>query len=213
MKNLRNERGIALVTALLLTLISLAVIMALLYVITWQTQLSAAHKRYKTGLEAAHGGGPEIFARHVIPEVFKNVTGARLIAQFPGIAMVPSSGACLKAKLNSSRSGSGSTDYPLGWAAYCGADANLFDPTAKPDMQITLPGTQTNFNVYAKIVDTIPGNSDQSGYELLDSGAGVTGANPAVAPQHIPAMYRIEVQGQKGTNPEEKARLSILYAY
>lgn len=212
MKNLRNERGVALVTSLLLTLIALAMIMAILYAITWQTKLSAAHKQYKTALEAAQGGGPEIFAKQIIPEVFANVTGQRLHDKFTGIDLVPASGACLQAKLGIKTSG---------WETACGTDTNLFDPTVKSDVRMTLNGINSNskFNVYAKIVDTVPGNSDMSGYdEVLDGGGGVTGgsknsSSAGVSPKHIPAMYRIEVQGEKQVNPEEKARLSVLYAY
>lgn len=206
MKNLKNERGIALVTALLLTLISLAMIMALLYTVTWQTQLSAAHKKYKTALEAAYGG-PEIVAKQIIPKVFDNVTGARLTAQFPGVGLVPASGTCLKAKLEKATAE---------WGTACGTDTNLFDPTSSTDIRLTLQGAQgvqSDFNVFAKIVDTVPGNSDLSGFDLLDKGDGVAGSSSAVAPQHMPAVYRIEVQGQKAINPEEKAKLSVLYAY
>lgn len=226
MNSLRNERGIALVTSLLLTLITLAMIMALLYVVTLQTQLSAAHKRYKTALEAAQGGGIDIYAKQIIPKVFANITGQTLHGQFPeDNNLVSASGACLQAKLNSKSTPTGSGDYPLGWGAYCGSDnspsnpTNLFDPSKAADIKLTLQGANanSNFNVYAKIVDTVPGNSDQSGYaDLLESGAGVVGSvsgQDNVPPKHMPAMYRIEVQGQKEINPEEKARLSVLYAY
>lgn len=205
MKKLRNERGIALVTSLLLMLIALAITMTLFYVITWQTKLSAAHKRYKTAIEASQGGA-EIFARQIIPNVFANVTGSRLTAAFPGISLVqPSGGPCLKYKLDNGTASWG--------GSVCGTDTNLFNPTTKPDIKLTLQGTNSNFDVYAKIVDTMPGNSDLSGFDMLDGGAGVTGTSTAVAPKHIPALYRIEVLGQKEINPEEKAKLSVLYAY
>lgn len=203
MKILKNERGIALVTALLLTLIALAITMALLYMVTWQTRLSAAHKRYKTAIEASHGGA-EIFAKQIIPPIFANITGVKLTNQFPGISLVPASGQCLQAKLNNTSSG---------WSASCGTDSAPFDPTANPDVRLTLQGVNnSNFNVFAKIVDTVPGNSDLSGYEL-DNGGGVASSDSSVPPKHFPAVYRIEVQGQKAVNPQEKAQLSVLYAY
>ena len=202
MKNLRNERGIALVTALLLTLISLAVIMALLYMITWQTRLSGAHKRYRTAIEASQGGA-EIFAKQVIPQIFANNTTAGLSA-YLGMNVVAGSSPCLVAKINTPTAQ---------WGAKCDPDGNPYDPTAKPDLRFTLQGAQTDFNVFAKIVDTIPGNSDLSGFELLDSGAGVAGISSGVAPKHLPAMYRIEVQGQKAVDPLEKSKLTVLYAY
>jgi hypothetical protein len=184
----------------MLTLISLAIVMALLYMITWQTRLSAAHKRYRTAIEASQGGA-EIFAKQVIPQVFANLTTAGLSL---GMPVVAGSSPCLVAKINTPTAQ---------WGTKCGADAYPYDATVKPDLKFTLQGAQTTFNVFAKIVDTIPGNSDLSGYELLDSGAGVAGISSGVAPKHLPAMYRIEVQGQKEINPLEKAQLSVLYAY
>jgi hypothetical protein len=203
MKILRNEKGMALLMSLMLTMIALAITMALFYMITWHTKLSAAHKQYKTAIEASHGG-VEIFAKQIIPQVFANMTGASLTAQFPGINLVPSSGNCLLTKLTTPTSG---------WGSACGTDTAPFDPTKKSDVTLTLQGKQSSYKVYTKIVDTVPGNSDTSGYDLLDSGSGVAGMSPGVSPKHMPAKYRIEVQGQTAVNPKEKAKLSVLYAY
>ena len=201
MKTLKNDTGAALVTAMLLTLIALAIVMAILYVISWQTRLSGAHKRYKTSIEASQGG-VDLFARQIIPGVFQNVTGASLAAQFPGFNLTLNS--CLGYKLQNATAT---------WGAVCGTDAKPFDPLTKTDMTITLQGTESPYNVYAKVVDTVPGNSDTSGFELLDSGSAVAGMSSGVSPKHLPALYRIEVQGQKQVNPQEKAELSVLYAY
>ena len=94
-------------------------------------------------------------------------------------------------------------------------DSKSLDPKAKPDMTFILRASEQtpNFKVYTKLVDTTPGNSDLSGFELLDSGAGVVGSSSGVSPKHIPALYRVEVQGERETNPQEKAQLSVLYAY
>ncbi len=54
MKN--NQKGIALVTTLVLGLIALAFIGALLYFLTSGTKISGVEKRYYTALEAAKGG-------------------------------------------------------------------------------------------------------------------------------------------------------------
>jgi Flp pilus assembly pilin Flp len=205
MKKLKNEQGVALVTSLLLTLISLAIIMAILYMVTQGTKLSAAHKRYKNALEASYGGA-EIFTKQILPQVFTNTTTGTLAVQFSANDMRLVSNKCFQAKLGKSTAD---------WGADCGAASKTFDPTATPDISIRLMGTnsQTAFQVFSKIVDTVPGNSDISGFELLDSGSGVTGASSGISPMHIPAMYRIEVQGQKENNAKEKAQLSVLYAY
>ena len=64
MRTLSNERGVALVTALLLTLISLAIVLSALYFVTQQTQLSGASKRYKNVLDATHGG-VEVYTKEI----------------------------------------------------------------------------------------------------------------------------------------------------
>ena len=53
MKSLQNERGIALITSLLLTLISLAIVLAVLYLITQGIQVSGSSKRYTNAREAS----------------------------------------------------------------------------------------------------------------------------------------------------------------
>ncbi len=219
MKNLRNERGMALMMAIVLTLISMVVILAVLYLITQGTQLSASSRRYKSALEASYGG-VEVVTKEIMPQLLDGITQTQLggitrtnstsglMNVLMGINPVFTSyTSCMKTKLTLS---------PSGWGGMCGANpttvANLpqsYDVTFK----LKGPPLQPNFNVYAKIVDTQPGNSDMSGIASLDAGAGVAYGAAGVSPMHIPATYRIEVQGERETNPLEKARLSVLYAY
>src|ERR1700686_3440177 len=118
MKSLRNERGVALITALLLTMIALAITMALLYMVTWQTKLSGEHRRYKTAIEASQGGA-DIFAKQIFASIFSNMSGPQLIARFPGLITNKATDNCLRAKISSDSSG---------WGV-CGADPAPFDPT------------------------------------------------------------------------------------
>jgi len=205
MKNLNNEKGVALVTALVLTLISLGMVMALLYMVLQQTKLSGAHKRYKNSLEAAHGAA-QIITKELIPMMFSANADPKttLTTQFSSVGLDMSSNQCLNQKL---------TSAPAGWTA-CGSSSKTFDPKTDWDMTFKLQGTTgAGFNVFAKIVDTQPGNSDTSGAELLDSGSGVTGSSAGVNTMHIPAIYRIETEGQSRTNTKEKAALTIFYSY
>jgi hypothetical protein len=203
MRNLRNEKGIALVTSLLLTLISLAIVMAVIYLLTLGTQVSGSQKRYRTTMEATYGG-LDTMTKIVIPQAFQDTvnppSGLLLDAVFANYANH------FQAKLNNSRGK---------WASL-GLNANelSLDPANTPDVTFTLngPPLQPNYTIYAKIVDTNPGNSDTTGTEL-DSGSGVSYTGSGVSPQHIPATYRIELQGQKQNNPKEKAKLTVFYAY
>lgn len=205
MKIIRNEQGVALITALLLTLISLAIVMALLYYVNTGIKLSASQKRYKSVLAASHGGA-EVFTKELVPKLFDGYSTSKLINDFSGINLAIASRACLDQKLSLPTAS---------WSSVCSNTAKTLEPKQSPDATFKLSGMagQPGFNVFTKIVDTIPGNSDRSGFALLDSGAGVSGTNSGVAPKHVVGVYRIEVQGEKEVNPQEKANLTVLYAY
>jgi hypothetical protein len=202
MKKLKNEEGIALVTALMFTLICLGIVAALMQMLLLQTKVSAVEKNYRNSLEAAYGG-TELVTKEFIPKLFTNYStgiGPLLTAYASNIELQASTG--LKTKL-----GSATSDW--------GTLSKTLDPKDAPDLQFMLKGTGTNgnFKVYAKVVDTVPGNSDTTGIDYLDSGVGVAGTGSGIAPKHNPALYSVEVQGERASNPKEKAILSVLYAY
>ena len=218
MKLLANKKGIALITALMLTLISLTIVMYLMYMISSGVKMSGANKRYKTAQEAAYGS-TEIVLKDVIPIMFNNMTssgwspknnlGASGFASF--LSLDSSSDTCLKEKL---------TRPASKWGAACSNS-----PAAKTDydIKLNLNSTTDPFTVYTKIVETMCSDpkpyptgkctgSDLSGVQL-DCAAGTTGGCGGITVQHLPATYRIEVQGERSTNPQEKSKLSVLYAF
>jgi len=206
MKKLGNEDGIALVTALMFSLICLGIVAALMQMLLLQTKVSATEKNYRNSLEAAYGG-TELLTKEFIPKLFTNYSsgiGPLLTAYGSGglgdIGLQVDDG--LETKLSTATSD---------W----GALSKTIDPKDTPDLQFTLRGisSSNNFKVYAKIVDTVTGNSDTTGVDYLDSGAGVAGTGAGISPKHNPALYSLEVRGEKATNPKEKALLSVLYAY
>lgn len=211
MKTLRNERGMALMMALLLTLISLAVVMAVLYLITQGIQLSAASKRYKSALEASYGG-VDVFTKEIIPQLMGTANPSGLANVLAGInpsfnPAYSTYSSCMRTKL---------TMPTASWGALCGANPTSSGNLPESyDVMFTLKGPpmQPNFNVYAKIVDSQPGNTDMSGQTQLDSGSGVAYGAAGISPMRIPATFHIETQAQRATNPQERARLSVLYAY
>jgi hypothetical protein len=202
--NPKDERGIALVTALLLTLIGLAIILAALYFVTQGTMMSGLQKRYATALEASHGG-LEILTQNIIP---KTIGGTYLSSlAISGVLNAGVSDTCFNAKL---------TTATNSWfsSGSCNSAGNDLNPLNFPDITLTLNGgvNQSNLLVSIKIVDTQPGNTDTSGISLL--GSGVVGSQSGIiTPQHVPYMYRLEVEGQRQTDPDEKANLSAVYAY
>jgi hypothetical protein len=213
MKILNNNKGIALVTSLMFTLITLGIAMLMLYIVLQNTTTSGAHKRYKNSLDAAVGG-VEIVTKDVLPYLvgfagnytatsnyfLTNLTGSMNLS---GLT-VGVTDACLLAKLTSKN-----------WGASCTSANSNSDPKISPDMTfnlqsvITGSNTSSGFRVFTKIISTTPGTTDQSGRSL--EGMATTGAPP----QDIgaPYLYRIELTGERITNPKEKASLSVLYAY
>lgn len=214
MLKLRNNKGIALVTSLLFTLISLGIIMALLTIVLQGTRVSAASKAYRTATEAGYGA-VEVVSRDILPAIFRGTFDSTYKANLAGaIDLAFPLEACFNEKARSSTSL---------WTACTGQPTSLV-PKESPDMTFNLKATNdtVGFNVYAKITDTRCGsdtagqpcsNSDTTGVDYLDAGSGVTSSSGSVTPQHRPAYYRIEVQSERAVNPNEKSQLSVLYGY
>lgn len=197
-----NNKGIALVTSLMLTLLSLVMCTALLYFVTIGTKVSASQMRYKTALEAANGG-TELLLKDILPSVLQGYSSS-ISAKFSTLSMQVSSGPCFQQKLTSS---------PSAWSASCNSVLNA---KSQPDLTFNLKSVmngftkQPDFRVYSKIVDTVAGNTDISGVQL--EGSGAAEQSGAITPKTIPYYYRIEVLSERASNSNEKATLSVLYA-
>lgn len=194
---------------LIFAMIGLAIVSAMLFMLTQGTRTSGAFKIYKSADEAGLGG------TIATVELIKTVRG--LSAPPPNLPFgLPGSGAgldlCLLEKLNGC---SGNPCVP-GWAD-CTAARLSMDPTVSWDYFIDLPGPfGTSFRAYSKIVSSVQGNTDTSGLVTTGQlgGAGVVAsASGMVSPPAVPYLYSVEVQTQNAANPMEKARYSTLYAY
>lgn len=228
MRILKNEKGIALVTSLMFTMISLVICMALLYMVISGARTSGAYKRYKTTLDATYGG-TEIVTRDLIGKALKilpSATTAEFASSFlsaMGSLSTPSFSACLQMRTN------------MPSKEWTGACANpTTNPSRDPDITFNLNAESgSQYKVYTKIVDTrewrfssisttsaglpvlinnkIAGNTDRSSTEVLAKGA-TSGSNTVKVP-HYPYVYKIEIQGQGASNSAEKANISAVYAY
>lgn len=228
MRNLKNENGVALVTSLMFTMISLVICMALLYMVMSGAQTSGAYKRYKTALDASYGA-TEIVTKDLIGQALKilpDATETAFSASFlsaMGTLSSPSFSACLQMHTN------------LPTKDWTGACANpKTSITNEADITFNLnAGSGPQYTVYTKIVDTrewkftsfstssagIPvliskktgGNTDRSSTESLAKGA-TAGSNSVKVP-HYPYVYKIEIQGERAVNSAEKANISAMYAY
>jgi hypothetical protein len=206
MRLLRSESGAALVLALMLTMLALVISLALLYSVTSGTKISASQKRYRTALAAAHGG-MEVLTREIIPRLFMVEGKDSLEASFREISLKLPQYDCLQQKLS---------NPTANWSA-CTPQQVSPDPAQAPDATFRLSGAlpqEKGFDLATKIIDSVPGNSDKSGNDLLDPGNPVAGNDGVIHPQHVPGLYSIMVQGvREGGSAREKARLSVLYAY
>lgn len=214
---LKNSDGIALVTSLMLTLISLTIVMYLLMMVTSGIKQSGASKRYRSALEASYGA-TDIVIKEILPSIFTTTISNSLTnpsTNYPTALnfLAANTDSCIMDKL---------TKPPSQWGTGC---SNSSDPKTNSDFTVTLNSSTPSdtYTVYTKIVDTVCSDtrpypvgkctgSDLSGYELLDDGSG-TGGGSRFEVKAMPAMYRIEIAAEKTSSPKEKSKLSVLYAY
>jgi hypothetical protein len=193
-----DEKGIALVMVMVLSLIALAIVSALLFMLTQGTRESGAYRFFKTAEEASIGG-TEIASQFIRSRGKLNLP----TANNPWIT----TDACLNEKLTLSK-----TD----WTSNCSATEKSLGIIETDNTTFDMSFDLGDYRVYAKIVDTVQGNSDTGGIVTSGSlgGGGVVASNSGiVSPPHVPYLYRMEIQAQKILNPVEHSRLAILYAY
>ena len=196
-----NEKGIALVMVLVLSAVILVIMAGLIYMLTTGTQLSGMQKRYKTALEAGIGGADITY--QIIGKRMDNPVQVETEFNFLPAFDITTSQACLNDKLLRSTAN---------WTS-CSSDSTslTIDPgnINTYDMSFDLGGGPT-YTVYAKIADTVMGNS--GGDEGLLKG-GVVHSTGEINVASIPFLYTIELAAQNQANPAERAKLSILYQY
>lgn len=219
MSIISNNKGIALITSLMFTVLSMILVYTLLYFVTLGTQTSSANKRYKTALESSYGG-LDLSINELMPRLNKALAMGNYSSELLNIQTDFNAGTsiglnivtpgCLQQKLSTPRN------------LWSGACSSSLDAKSSPDMTFQLKSavtgfvTQPNYTVYTKIVDNpTKGNTDpmdssgkRSGENVNNSGTiegtGIT----------IPTTYRIEIAAEKsGATIGEQSRLSVLYAY
>ncbi len=230
MKLLKNEKGIALVLVLVLSLVSLAMVASLIYIVTQGTRASGAFKRYDSAREAGHGGAE-------ISEAYIANMGTLAITSIIGFSngcncadpldftdnidlnLASAAESCRCNKLCNPTSDWGSIcDEDTSTPAVVDISMDPNDPIPQvsadgkdaAEFRFALPGIGTDYNVSGKIVDTVMGNTDTSGTRL--GGEGVVTATGGRIPAPLsPYLYRIEITSENQDNTRSK--LSVLYAF
>lgn len=215
---LLNEKGIALVMVLILAAISLSIMTALIYMLVGGTKTSGIQKRYKTALEAGIGGSEVTY--QLVSLRGQATDQASFITSLNALGL----NASITTPAGCTRSGLAACST---YAVYTGLAAKLNLPTScwtgcdtsititpgtntTYDMQFDL-GTTTTYRVYAKIVDTVEGNS--GGDEGLIKGGVVSSNSGEVTVQSVPYLYTIEIDAENPNNVDERAKVSVLYQY
>lgn len=215
---LLNEKGIALVMVLILAAISLSIMTALIYMLVGGTKTSGIQKRYKTALEAGIGGSEVTY--QLVSLRGQATDQASFVASLNTLGL----GAIIRTPNTCTRNGLAACST---YAVYTGLAAKLNLPTScwtgcdssititpgtntTYDMQFDL-GTTTTYRVYAKIVDTVEGNS--GGDEGLIKGGVVSSNSGEVTVQSVPYLYTIEIDAENPNNVDERAKVSVLYQY
>ncbi len=230
MNPLKRENGMALITALMFTALSLVISMALLAMITSGTKTTGALKRYRTATDAAYGGA-ELLTKEIIGKAleFSNFSSAGnpFTSYFPAkmgsLTLLPESNlSCLHMRLTTPRRfwnpvcsaiSSSSPDISFRLNAASGAPYRVFSNIVDTsEWRITsFPGTGL------KITNSLAGNSDitSAGEDTeLTQGAVVGSGGPPLKSPHYPYIYKIEIQGERQNNPSmEKSNMTVLYAY
>lgn len=207
----KNDCGIALVMVLVLSAIALAIMAGLIFMITSGTQVSGIQKRYKTSLDAGMGGADVAYrfialrGDQTLQDTFYSDLNTKLAGTFAyssslgsctGTAAAGTSYTGLAAKLNTSKT------------SWVSCDSSLTVGPSNYDMKFDL-GYLPTYRVYAKIVDTVEGNSGP------DEGLINTGVVKENTSQGKPLsfLYTVEVDSENLSNPAERSKLSILYQY
>lgn len=217
---LKNEKGIALVMVLVIALIALVMVSALLYMMTQGTTMSGGQKFYRTAEEASYGG-MELATGYLANRGLLNIAALGLGFTDNCNCVDPYVYNDNIDRITGARSDrcdklcNPTANWQNG-AAATNAQRALDNLPTSSDFSFVLGVEPATFTVFAKIVDTVQGNSDVGGLVTSGSlgGAGVVASTTGmVTPPHNPYLYRLEVQSQATTNVRERARLSILYAF
>lgn len=189
MKRLGNDRGVALIFVLLLSVVAMITTAGLLVILAKGGYLSGQQKRYNTALEAGRGG----------------VQATLQVVADRGIDTIGLTNVVLGADLGTKLASPTDT-----WLA--GIDnSSTIDPNVNTtyDLRFDLG----SYRIHSKIVDTVEGNSGAD-TGLLKVGVVNSGSGEVIV-MNVPYLYTIEELSANQVNPSstERVKISVLYQY
>ncbi|MBP1748249.1 MAG: pilX-2 [Deltaproteobacteria bacterium] len=210
-KNCGTEKGMALVSALIVVSVAAGLFAAIMYFALTGTEISGLQRKYHSSKEASLGA-IDVLTKDLLPTVMggTNLSAAvsalvKPTAVMPAVTADSAKDACFTAKLTKGTSG-----WPGGTC-----DSGT-DPTVNPDIVFNLKGKSDQTKPYVvnmKVIDTVTGNSDKSGV-VLDLGSGVVDdASSLIRIQHFPFLYTIVTDARQQGSTTDRVNIEVLYAY
>jgi hypothetical protein len=206
MKLLKDKKGSTLLVVLVLSAVALVVVAGLLYMLTQATKTSGSAKQYRTALEAGRAGADVVF------QLIASRPSAPYSVPLPNFTIIDNN------RLINSATGKLYVSTSA-WPAVLEYTSVSINPlnNSTYDISFTL-GTTPAYTVYAKIAGTVQGNSGHTN-KLHGGGtsdakaAGIKGVAGAIMVPSYPYLYSVEIIALNASNPQERAKLSVLYQY
>ncbi len=204
----KNDKGIALIVAIVFAFIILALVSMALYISMQSTKISGSFRQYRSAVESAVGAFRE--TKEILGYIKNNNA-----VSFPS-NLLDKKTTCLHYKLNTQTSN---------WT-----DSELSDNQCRATSTTLAENINTNYIknyydlkysvgtylVYVEIVNAAKGNTSGSSASKKLIAGGVTtskrGTN-IIHPPTIPSLFRIEVVAESTKNPKDKAHISVVYGY
>ena len=187
MKVIMNEKGIALIIALITALLVLILGSIALYVSIKSTNVSGSFRQYRASIQAAKGGYEK--TKYIIDDIKVYNPDNNSNVNFTNFAN-------FKDKVKNA-----TVDNATVWTP----DAQNPDKTVSNyDIKLDVG----NYNVYVKLINTAKGNTAIGFSGKLNAGSGAS----IIYPPKVPYLYTLEIVSESKTTNKE-ADISTLYGY
>ncbi len=198
----KNEKGVALIVAIIVAFIILALGSMALYMSTRSTNISGRFSVYRSSIEAAYGAFRETSSILGYIKDNKSITVPFNITDIRAT--------CLHYKLTTPTVNW--TDSDLSANGCLARTVSLAEDTNYNSIinYYELKFSLGDYNVYLKVVNSSTGNTQLRGNKLRKGGT--TRQNIRKTPL-APYIYRIEIVAVSKLNPYDFSHVSLLYAF
>ena len=202
----KSQKGIALIVALILSLVSLMLVGMALYVVTQGTRLSGRLRIYASSLSAAKG------AYEITTNILSSIKDNQSYDLNNINSLEDSKEKCLYIKLNyltqdwtSAPGWSNNNCYSLNNAT----SSNIDDIEKFYDLKYKLG----SYDVYIKITSSSLGNTQPQSISLSVGGVSSFGGSNSRRSPSMPHLYRIEILSENSEGSSDQVHITALYAY